>query len=204
MKARIIEHLGQADVLLPSLVAEGLAANDRIKVRLSVLQAAADHASDPVRSPADLTAECRSAGIDAAAVACLVSGARLSADGRVTAPNLIDLGKAILADLSAMTRAVAAGATGEGKAADDRLAQLRLRDRLASLDEISPTEIAQLTAVPPNGGDSLHRLVMDLHKALNRLAVDCAEEVVSGAHAYGLLTQDRSACQVYRANRINL
>ena len=50
MKARIIEHLGQADVLLPSLVAEGLAANDRIKVRLSVLQAAADHASDPVRS----------------------------------------------------------------------------------------------------------------------------------------------------------
>jgi hypothetical protein len=33
MKSQIIEQLGQADILLPSLVAEGLAANDRIKVR---------------------------------------------------------------------------------------------------------------------------------------------------------------------------
>ena len=35
MKSQIIEQLGQADILLPSLVAEGLAANDRIKVRMS-------------------------------------------------------------------------------------------------------------------------------------------------------------------------
>ena len=40
MKSQIIEELGQADILLPSLVAEGLAANDRIKVRMSALQAA--------------------------------------------------------------------------------------------------------------------------------------------------------------------
>ena len=44
MKSQIIEQLGQADILLPSLVAEGLAANDRIKVRMSALQAAANHA----------------------------------------------------------------------------------------------------------------------------------------------------------------
>ena len=36
------------------------------------------------------------------------------------------------------------------------------------------------------GADSLHRLVMDLHKALNRLAADCAEEILSGAHVFGL------------------
>jgi hypothetical protein len=35
MKSQIIEQLGQADILLPSLAAEGLAANDRIKVRMS-------------------------------------------------------------------------------------------------------------------------------------------------------------------------
>ena len=44
MKAQIIRELGQADILLPSLVADGLAANDRIKVRMSALQQAAQHA----------------------------------------------------------------------------------------------------------------------------------------------------------------
>ena len=39
MKSRIIQELGQTDILLPSLVVEGLAANDRIKVRMSALQA---------------------------------------------------------------------------------------------------------------------------------------------------------------------
>lgn len=47
MKSQIIEQLGQAEILLPSLVAEGLAANDRIKVRMSALQAAAHHAQEP-------------------------------------------------------------------------------------------------------------------------------------------------------------
>ncbi|WP_245454473.1 hypothetical protein [Bradyrhizobium sp. RP6] len=41
MKTQIIEELGQGSILLPALVAEGLAANDRIKVRMSALQAAA-------------------------------------------------------------------------------------------------------------------------------------------------------------------
>lgn len=41
MKTHIIEELGQGGILLPALVAEGLAANDCIKVRMSALQAAA-------------------------------------------------------------------------------------------------------------------------------------------------------------------
>jgi hypothetical protein len=36
----IIRELGQDDILLPALVSEALAANDRIKVRMSALQAA--------------------------------------------------------------------------------------------------------------------------------------------------------------------
>jgi hypothetical protein len=34
MKARIVEHLGQSAIILPALVREGLAANDRAKVRM--------------------------------------------------------------------------------------------------------------------------------------------------------------------------
>ena len=35
MKSEIVEQLGQSDLLLPLRIAEGLAANDRVKVRLS-------------------------------------------------------------------------------------------------------------------------------------------------------------------------
>ena len=35
MKSEIIERLGQTDILLPSLIADGLSANDRVKIRLS-------------------------------------------------------------------------------------------------------------------------------------------------------------------------
>jgi len=31
MKSMIVEQLGQSDILLPSLIAEGLLANDRVK-----------------------------------------------------------------------------------------------------------------------------------------------------------------------------
>ena len=197
MKTRIIEHLGQADVLLPSLVAEALAANERIKVRMSALQAAAEHARDPAGPIPDLAAECRGAGIDPSATESLVSSAKISADGRIAAPNLVELGKAILADLSAMIYAVEIGAPPEGKSAADRVSALNVQDRLASLVDITPTEIAQLTGVTQAGHDSLHRLVMDLHKALNRLTANCAEEVVAGAHAYGPLPNDRLALEAF-------
>jgi hypothetical protein len=45
MKARIVEHLGQSAVILPALVREGLAANDRAKLRMAALQAAVQLAS---------------------------------------------------------------------------------------------------------------------------------------------------------------
>ena len=68
MKSQIVEHLGQADILLPSLIAEALAANDCIKVRMSALQAAAHHAGQPEQPASDLQVECRAAGIAPAAV----------------------------------------------------------------------------------------------------------------------------------------
>jgi len=77
MKTRIIEELGQGDILLPKLVAEGLAANDRIKVRMSALQAAAHHARDPDRPASDLSVESRTAGIAPAAIATLIGGAHM-------------------------------------------------------------------------------------------------------------------------------
>jgi hypothetical protein len=56
--------------------------------------------------------------------------------------------------------------------------------------------VARLTGAQ-EGSDSLHRLVMDLHKMLNDLLAECAEEVVAGAHVFGLEADDRSAVESF-------
>jgi hypothetical protein len=190
MKSRIVEQLGQAEILLPGLVAEGLSANDRAKVRMSALQAAVEHAHDPLGQAADLAAECRNAGVDAVATRSLIAGARNMASGIIDAPGLAKLGETLLADVATMIQAVSAGDAGSGKAAEDRFAALSVKLGLGK-PQIAETEIAELTAVASGTRDSLHRLVMDLHKALNRLAAQCAEEVVAGAHTHGLHPDDK-------------
>jgi hypothetical protein len=78
MKSRIVEQLGQAEILLPGLVAKGLRANDRAKVRLSALQAVVEHAGSPRAPVSDLAPECRRAGVDTLATRTLISGAHVT------------------------------------------------------------------------------------------------------------------------------
>lgn len=197
MKARIIEELGQTDILLPSLIAEGLAANDRVKVRMSALQAAAEHARNIDHPPIDLTAEARAAGIDPTTIQSFVNSAQLTAEGRISAPNLAESIESIVDDITTMVRAVEAGAPTEGEHAAGRLSTLRAQEALEPSGDIDTARIARLTGVSEDGGDSLHRLVMDLHKALNRLAAGCAEEVLAGAHVYGLQPDDRAVVEAF-------
>jgi hypothetical protein len=197
MKSQIIEQLGQADILLPSLIAEGLAANDRVKVRMSALQAAAHHAREPASPATDLHVECRAAGIAPAALATLIGGAHLAGDGRMAAPNLARLMKEMADDATTMIRAVGTGKPAEGDTMTARLAAIQTAGLLEASNEIEIARIARLTGVTEGGADSLHRLVMDLHKALNRLATDCAEEILSGAHVFGLHAEDRAPVESF-------
>ena len=196
MKSEIIEQLGQFDLLLPSLIAEGLAANDRLKARLSVLQAAAQHAREPLGARFDLAGECRAAGIDAMALETLVNRAAVSVGERLSAPGLGSLGAAIRDDVATMIRAVKAGDPAQGDQAAERLAAIQASVSFGSADDVALTEIAKLTGLS-EGGDSVHRLVMDLHKALNRLAAAHAEDVLAGAHVYALLPADRPAVEAF-------
>ena len=197
MKSEIIERLGQTDILLPALIAEGLAANDRVKTRLSVLQAALRHARDPGQAPFDMADECRLVGLDPVPLQGLVDHASLAAGDEVTAPGLRDLIAAIWGDLEGMIRAVKAGDATVGDAADKRLADIQKEASLGVADAIAQAQIACLTAIAEHGANSLHRLVMDLHKALNRLSSDHAEEVLAGAHVYGLMPEDRPAVEAF-------
>jgi uncharacterized protein Yka (UPF0111/DUF47 family) len=197
MKSQIVEHLGQADILLPSLIADALAANDCIKVRMSALQAAAHHASQPDHPASDLQVECRAAGIAPAAIAALIDGAHAVGEGRIAAPSLARLMKDIVDDVMAMIRAVMVGEPAAGEAMSARLSAIQTSGLLEASNEIETSRIARLTGVTADDGDSLHRLVMDLHKVLNRLAAGCAEEIVAGAHVFGLRPDDHRSVESF-------
>ncbi|MCF8475918.1 MAG: hypothetical protein K9G60_02745 [Pseudolabrys sp.] len=197
MKSQIIERLGQTEILLPALIVEGLAANDRVKVRLSILQAAGRRGRDPRGTQFDLTDECRAAGIDYMAMETLVNGASLIANVRLTAPGLGDLLAAVWSDVAIMARAVKADDVAQGEAALARLSGFQASAITPAADTIEPGLIAKLTGMSDRSGDSLHRLVMDLHKALNRLSATHAEEVVAGAHVFGLLPEDRPTVESF-------
>ena len=47
--------------------------------------------------------------------------------------------------------------------------------------------------------DSLHRLVMDLHKRLNVMQAELAEETLDGAAVYGLSDADRPLVSAFMA-----
>jgi uncharacterized protein Yka (UPF0111/DUF47 family) len=197
VKTEIVEQLGQSELVVPLRIAEGLAANDRVKVRLSVLQAAACHARDPDGEKFALAEECRSAAIDPAAMEALASHATLSSDGRLTAPGLGDLGRAIWADVATMAGAVKAADPVQGERVLARLSAMKSDVSFGSHDDIEPAQVGRLTAVTDQHGDSVHRLIMDLHKALNELAMSHAESVVAGAHVYGLLPEDQPAVEAF-------
>ncbi len=195
MKTGIVEWLGQSDLLLPQLIAEGLAANDRVKTRLSVLQAAAQHARDPRGTRIDLTEECRAAGLDPIPLQALANSATLAGSEKIAAAGLAALGGAIWNDMAAMLRAVQAGDPDQAAACSARLAAIKAASPLGAADDLATAEIAKLTAISEAGG--LHRLIMDLHRALNALAAAHAQELVAGAHSYGLTAEDKRALEAF-------
>ncbi len=197
MKTQIVEQLGHSDILLPSRIAEGLAANDRVKVRLSALQAAAEHARAPAGRAATLENESRAAGLEATKIQSLVGGARMTVTGQIAAPALDQLIDQIREDVETMIAAIESGAADDATAASDRLAAIKAQGLLEAADEIDPHRVVALTAVSTGGADSLHRLVMDMHKTLNRLSAQCAEDMVAGARVHGLLPDDRPIVEAF-------
>jgi len=195
MKARIVEQLGETEVLRPSRIADGLAANERAKVRMSAVQAVARQAANPGSAPDDLSAECAAAGVNASEIQSIVAAARARTPDVVASPGLGKLVSSLFSDIDAMIEAVNAGDANAASSAAKRVSILRSSIGIDG-DEIDARRIAALSALI-DGADSAHRVVMDLHKALNRLAADCAEETIAGAHAHGVLAGDRPVIEAF-------
>ena len=198
MKQEIVEEVGHPTLLLPSLVNRGLEANDRAKYLLSLLQAARAHADAPSRPCSSLRDERIAARVPKPELDRVVERSERMGPGLYVIPHSqhihLDL-EAAIAEMVAPFTAVSDG-TGPDVARLD--AMLTGMPDLSG-DRITGSYIDRITSARRDQGDSLHLLVMDAHRALNRLQAQIATASIDGAAAYGLTADDPELVAAFMA-----
>ena len=197
MKSEVLSAIGADGLRRPAAVNAALAANDRVKYAFSLLQMAAAHADQPDLPPASLKRERLACGIDDTAFDTFTAGA-----SRAGNAYLMPGAARLLARIAADMKVMAAPVLESGPPAfADRLTALLAAIPPAPEDRLDAAALAAITQAAPSatGQDSLHRLVMDLHKALNAMQAELAEEHIDGAAAYGLDAQDRPRVAAFMA-----
>ncbi len=193
-KVQIVEQLGESAVLLPELIAAALEANGRAKIRMTLLQEAVGQAQNPASPPQSLDAERRAAGLGEAIFGSTVKDARLLDGGRIAIPGAEMLLKGLYADIDAMLAPLAL--TGAGEAFAKRFERLRAASTGAPDDALTQAAVSAITSAR-TGRDSEHLLIMDVHKALNRLSSEVAVETVAGARVHGLGPLDKQRVEAF-------
>ena len=204
-KTLIVSALGEEKLLLPSLVNAALTANDRVKYLFTLLQTARTHADHPNLTVASLSAERLAAGVTDPGFDDAVAGAQKLPDGRYQIPRADAALRLIAEDLGQMLAplVLAAGearttefsARHQALADDPRLVELQTSDS----DILRGSSIEAMTSGDRGRGDSPHLLVMDMHKALNRLQVEVAGETIDGASVYDIRNSDRALITAFMA-----
>ena len=182
-----------ASLLRPAQVRAALKANDRLKLYLSVLQAAHAHAHHPREAALDLSREIAAADITVRAEADwlhdLPATAASEADGALRVPDLPRLALRLADDLGVMARPLVEG-DGADAAFAERVTHWQAELNALSGPVLAAAQIEALTHGQRARGDSLHIMVMDLHKALNRLAAGLSTDRIDGAHCWQLAGDD--------------
>jgi uncharacterized protein Yka (UPF0111/DUF47 family) len=197
-KRDILHELGEEELLLPTLVNTALRANDRIKYLFTLLQAAKNHADNPDQSHSNLRAERESVGITDPDLDTVVGGAT-NAGGKGYA---IPLAGQIFQDISTAIEEMISPITSQNpagvKSFHDRFTRLRTSLPSSGEEPVSGELINDITLADRGSGiDSLHLLVMDLHKAINLLQTQIANEDIDGALGYLLADLDRERVRAF-------
>jgi len=200
-KQEIIGSLGEKQLLLPGQVQSGLAANDRVKYFFTLLQLAGEQCAQPAPNPPDLQREREASGVADTELDGVIAASRGLPGGRCRIPGAAALLGRVLGCLKEMLAPVyLAQELGLESGADDfrrRLAAVAKLVRGARKDIVPAALIAALTSGERKRGDTAHLLVMDLHKALNRLQGELSRESVDGARVYGLRAQEKELVRAF-------
>lgn len=207
-KSDAVAAMGTSTLLLPAWINAALAANDRLKLYLTVLQAAAAHADHPEGEALDLGREMAATGVEGRWLRDLPA-ACVRVDGALLIPELRRLAERLGADLGVMARPLLEG----HPKGDDPGARVKhwlewlgsIGSSDAGCESLTSQQLRSLTDGKRGHeriktgfeNDSFHLLVMDLHKQLNHLAATLSNEQISGAHVWQLQPADRPHVEAF-------
>ncbi|MHC4937505.1 MAG: DUF47 domain-containing protein [Planctomycetota bacterium] len=192
-KRSIVRELGEEVLLLPRVLNDALAANDRTKYYFTLLQTAAAQADLPRSDAPRLDRERRAAGVEDPGFDDVVASARRLPDGALSIDQAARIHECLVKDVGRMIEPLRL-AGNDAAEFEQRLRALRQRTPDLAGGIVPDGLIADLTDVRR---ESLHLLVMDLHRALNALQGEIAEATLSGARVYGLEESDHAAVNAF-------
>jgi len=190
MKNQILEAIGEMDLDLPAQIHSALAANERIKYYLSLLQLAATRADHPELPPDTLQRERLACGISDRTPDDLATQARRE-NGRYRIPGYSAIVERIVDDLRAVAAPVLVKTPARRAEFTERLERLLAGLSGSQDDLVDCAAIDRLTRAGSAEVDSLHQFLMDLHKALNAMQAGLAAEQLNGASVYHVDPADR-------------
>ena len=152
-KDRIIDTLGESELLLPEAINHGLAANDRAKYWMSLLQMAKARADHPEEAFSDLRRDREAAGVGEVRFDRVVREAALAKRGLYRIPEAREIGTQLVASLREMLAPVTLAGEikleGAAAAAEDcgrRLAVLEAGLKVEGDDEVKGSTIDAATS----------------------------------------------------------
>jgi len=202
-KVTIIEKIGESGVLLPELITRGLAAHDRLKYYLTLLQTAYTQAQAPTRPAPTLRLQREASGVIDGVLDRTIAGSVDRGDGTVYIPGSCSIVTTVFEDSRRMLQPLlVAGAARSDLRGRTEIYKRRLDDLFAHApvcadDLMTGTTIRVLTRLSENGHDTMHQLAIDLHWELNRLQASVTTETIDGARVYGLLDRDRALVRAF-------
>lgn len=192
-KERIIHELGEDALLLPEMVQRALAANDRVKYLLALLQSARVAADGG--APADLRDERIAAGVQDPALDRVIAASARSMKGRYEIPQAQRVLSQALEEIETMLAPLQVAKIADADTLQGRLDVLNASLRLEG-DSVSAAQMGAATGAERRQ-DSLHLIVLDAHRALSSLAEQLAGETVDGARVHGLAPGDEDLVRAF-------
>ena len=195
MKSQILAAIGEVDVQPAAALSAALAANDRLKYLFSLLQLSLSYGEHPGQQAGTLKRERIACGIDDADLDRAIPGARMAG-----ARCHIEGASKIMARIAAEMRVMAAPLLAVNSVGVAERLKLLLGSLPAGNDDlVDPDKISAMMQADHSGADSLHRLVMEMHKGLNAMLAGMATESLDGAAVFSLLAADRPLVSAFMA-----
>ena len=191
-KQAIVTELGGDDILAPDRIAKSLVANDQVKYYFALLQAARDHADHPNVAHADLKAERLACRLGDEWLDDVVPATRKDRAGCYRIPHGPEILRRIRERIGGMLDCLA---NEQRSSFESRLGKLELPS--PEHGSIPGALIAAITSGNRRDGDSLHIVVMDAHRAINRLQTEIAVETIAGAQVHGLSERSRARVEAF-------